>query len=244
MGEYSTWMYIVHSYTRGRLTYETDRLAAIQGLANEFKKSREDEYIMGLWTGDLPQALLWHRDDQYLERTQALATFPSWSWASVTGHVFDPPVLDDGSMPLGAYVGIADGGRRLIVKGLGITGQTAELPDDQVTTTADYIFPYLANPTDATIFGQDGEHLGWAVYDEKFHHHGDTVHCPCLFRGRGGNARQDHFYGLLLKKLDNHTAYDSTSSSPVVSIYKRLGIFAFQIGAWVNKMEEELVWIV
>ncbi|PWY76020.1 HET-domain-containing protein, partial [Aspergillus sclerotioniger CBS 115572] len=81
---YPDWLWLVSEYSRRSLSHVTDRLAAIQGLANEFKKTRQDDYVMGIWTGELPTALLWKvRNDGWdYSRPDDLSIFPSWSWAS------------------------------------------------------------------------------------------------------------------------------------------------------------------
>jgi len=78
---------IVELYSKGGLTYETDRLVAIGGIAAEIHHSLKIEYFAGLWRRDFTRQLLWQclqwdhasRPEKYIA--------PSWSWASVTGAV-------------------------------------------------------------------------------------------------------------------------------------------------------------
>ena len=76
-----TWM-----YSRRGIAYPGDRLFALQGIANEMQKGRNDTYVYGMWTGDFPRQLFWMRADK-LEKNTAFPHVPSWSWASTTGAV-------------------------------------------------------------------------------------------------------------------------------------------------------------
>ncbi|KAJ3579666.1 hypothetical protein NPX13_g899 [Xylaria arbuscula] len=84
---------VAEDYSGTRLTYRTDRLPAISGLARLFHNKLRDEYLAGLWKGRLHQGLNWftYRHDvanlslstllkQLLDPTAYVA--PSWSWAS------------------------------------------------------------------------------------------------------------------------------------------------------------------
>ncbi|KAL8731978.1 MAG: hypothetical protein Q9166_003110 [cf. Caloplaca sp. 2 TL-2023] len=75
-----------------KLTYRSDSLSALSGLALIFKQAytEEDEYIAGLWRKDFPHGLLWTVEKSN-ETSKALDYWaPSWSWASVAGEVYWP----------------------------------------------------------------------------------------------------------------------------------------------------------
>jgi hypothetical protein len=57
--KYQCWMKLVEKYSLCSLTYETDRLLALSGLAKHFAKTFDDEYIAGLWRKDMFHQLLW-----------------------------------------------------------------------------------------------------------------------------------------------------------------------------------------
>ncbi|KAF4333464.1 het domain protein [Fusarium beomiforme] len=80
---------IVPAYTQLDLTFPTDRLPAIQGLANAAHKLRsDDEYISGLWRKTMKADLLWHRNaGDLVNRRIKKGGAPTWSWASITGPV-------------------------------------------------------------------------------------------------------------------------------------------------------------
>ena len=78
------WSELLEQYSRCKITYETDRLIALQGMANELQKGRNDEYRLGVWTGDLIQQVLWMME-VFAQPNSGLTTAPSWSWASKSG---------------------------------------------------------------------------------------------------------------------------------------------------------------
>lgn len=80
---------VVPAFTQLELTFATDRLPAIAGLAEEFGKLRSgDEYLAGLWLKSIKADLLWHVTpiSRGSARIPGKGT-PTWSWGSVTGPV-------------------------------------------------------------------------------------------------------------------------------------------------------------
>ncbi|KAI8725699.1 HET domain-containing protein [Fusarium sp. LHS14.1] len=79
---------IVPAYTQLNLTFSTDRLPAIEGLANAAGKLRsDDKYVFGLWRNSIKADLMWHipRSGRPSDRI-VNGGAPTWSWASVTGE--------------------------------------------------------------------------------------------------------------------------------------------------------------
>jgi hypothetical protein len=77
------WLDLVERYTRMHLSRESDRLAAITGLANRLKEYCTDEYLFGLWRSNLLMGLTWKRDSKHTTCTKDdMCAAPSWSWAS------------------------------------------------------------------------------------------------------------------------------------------------------------------
>ena len=77
---YDRWLYLVQSYSRLELTYKTDRLPALSGIACLMASKTEDGYVAGLWKRDITAGLLW-----YVWPSQPVVTTyiaPTWSWAS------------------------------------------------------------------------------------------------------------------------------------------------------------------
>jgi hypothetical protein len=78
------------SYSTLNLTFESDKLSAIAGLASRMAKQFKTTYIAGLWRRFLPYCLLWYPHD----RSQSIRLdeyFPTWSWAAVHGELIIPP---------------------------------------------------------------------------------------------------------------------------------------------------------
>ncbi|KAI8624349.1 heterokaryon incompatibility protein-domain-containing protein [Xylariaceae sp. FL1651] len=79
-----TWETVVESYSVRQLTVATDLLPALSGLARRLSSPELGTYLAGLWSSQLPDALLWYTFDS--QRTKEYRA-PSWSWASHTGEV-------------------------------------------------------------------------------------------------------------------------------------------------------------
>jgi hypothetical protein len=89
---YFRWMMLVTECSQRKLTNPRDKLPAISGLATMAAKTSTftgDEYLAGLWRGDLIRQMLWKSHDLLL--TSALDGVgyraPSWSWAAVDGEI-------------------------------------------------------------------------------------------------------------------------------------------------------------
>ncbi|KAJ4395897.1 hypothetical protein N0V93_000113 [Gnomoniopsis smithogilvyi] len=59
----SEWGILSINYYRRKLTFKTDRMAAISGIAKEFEKLLNDQYVAGLWKSSLPESLLWRHEN-------------------------------------------------------------------------------------------------------------------------------------------------------------------------------------
>lgn len=94
----SMWKWIVDNYSRGDVTYATDKLVAISGLVREIQPQTQDSYIAGMWQRDLEIQLCWStRHAQPLKRASQYRA-PTWSWASLDGAISynDMPVRSAG----------------------------------------------------------------------------------------------------------------------------------------------------
>jgi hypothetical protein len=94
------WLELVSEYTSLKLTYGSDRLPALSGLAASLSKQIHSEYMAGLWACDLVRSLIWRRvstavglrkdnvrsGPRPLNRCKSRASFedwtPTWSWAA------------------------------------------------------------------------------------------------------------------------------------------------------------------
>jgi hypothetical protein len=86
------WHDLLAEYTSPHLTYDSDKLPALSGLAHEVSKLTEDNYLAGLWVRRLREELLWRRlgdDDQRdgIVPSRIHNGSPTWSWASLKGKI-------------------------------------------------------------------------------------------------------------------------------------------------------------
>jgi hypothetical protein len=85
---HASWLNLVADYSGRQLTRETDRLAAVLGVANKAANFLQDEFVLGLWKSRLWRELLWFvRMPGRRDTMQRAFVAPSWTWASVTGAV-------------------------------------------------------------------------------------------------------------------------------------------------------------
>lgn len=84
-GHVDAWRRILDTFSAKSLTFDTDKLVALSGVAEMFSKEFQVTYVAGLWKEELRYQLIWcvfyephHRPTDYRA--------PSWSWASVNGN--------------------------------------------------------------------------------------------------------------------------------------------------------------
>ncbi|KAH8911341.1 HET-domain-containing protein, partial [Coniochaeta sp. PMI_546] len=93
LGQVVAWCFIVAEYTRRDITYNSDRLPGLSGIAGCWERAEGDRYHAGLWERDLPRHLLWWTHISGLAAPErgslrhAEYHAPTWSWASVTGAI-------------------------------------------------------------------------------------------------------------------------------------------------------------
>lgn len=84
---YNRWYDLVEGYSARELTFESDRLPAISGIARKIHEISGDTYMAGLWKKDLGAGLCWReRGFGDLRRPESYRAL-SWSWASVEGSI-------------------------------------------------------------------------------------------------------------------------------------------------------------
>ncbi|KAF6824956.1 hypothetical protein CPLU01_10556 [Colletotrichum plurivorum] len=82
------WKEMVEAYTASDLTFPEDKLIALSAVAKRMSSILADQYVAGMWLGQLEVELLW----SIVERRPATTSSrgyraPSWSWASVDSRV-------------------------------------------------------------------------------------------------------------------------------------------------------------
>ncbi|KAK0644461.1 heterokaryon incompatibility protein-domain-containing protein [Cercophora newfieldiana] len=79
---YDIWYQVIREYTIRDASLDEDKLPAISALAQKFGEITHDEYLAGLWRGDILRGLLWSTYPTLDLTNPTQWTAPSWSWAS------------------------------------------------------------------------------------------------------------------------------------------------------------------
>jgi hypothetical protein len=87
------WFKIVERFSACHLTQSSDKLIALAGLAKQFQRTSKQEYLAGVFADRAIKGLMWIATGESLLRRHGRA--PSWSWASVDGHIKYPSILFD-----------------------------------------------------------------------------------------------------------------------------------------------------
>lgn len=159
----SGWHSVVRRYCECSLTFPTDKLVALSGLAKDMSgrllqergsSKGSDAYLAGLWRDTMPQSLMW--------KTKTPGTWPhlyrapSWSWASVDGDIEFPSPSSNWTW----YPDIISA--RTIPRGMDVTG---ELAGGHIT---------LSSP----LCIARGIKIGKTCYDEREFCHIKSFHHP------------------------------------------------------------------
>ncbi|KAK3635207.1 hypothetical protein LTR56_014816 [Elasticomyces elasticus] len=103
------WLKHIENYSGRKLTYESDKLDAVSGLAKQVATAVGDIYYAGLWKNHMIEDLCWrtypvteermqvpqaHRYGRRLCTITAQSSYraPSWSWACLNGDIRFMPV--------------------------------------------------------------------------------------------------------------------------------------------------------
>ncbi|MCJ1351417.1 MAG: hypothetical protein MMC33_001401 [Icmadophila ericetorum] len=93
---HDNWAFVVREYSKRKLTYGSDKLAALDGLATAFaKKQKLGQYVCGLWQREIHRHLLWHSNfsnKDNVHRRSPVYRAPSWSWISIDGPIENPAI--------------------------------------------------------------------------------------------------------------------------------------------------------
>jgi hypothetical protein len=84
------WEHIVSNYSGCQLTFPSDRLVALSGIAKHMEQLLKIDYCAGLWAFDLLSGLIWYAYETSIPKPEADAIVyraPSWSWACVDGAI-------------------------------------------------------------------------------------------------------------------------------------------------------------
>ena len=87
---HSLWYSIVSEYNVRQLTFPSDKLPAMAGIASRVQEITHDDYLAGHWRKELERSLFWDTitiDPRDPPARAAKYRAPSWSWASVDGKI-------------------------------------------------------------------------------------------------------------------------------------------------------------
>lgn len=91
---HDSWNMVVQEYTNMSLTYSTDKMAAIAGLAAEMAKATGSRCLAGLWEDQIHVNLVWAPNDFVFRNVRPRPRrAPSWSWMSIDHMVTIYPKL-------------------------------------------------------------------------------------------------------------------------------------------------------
>ena len=76
------WYEVVTEYTRRQLTYSSDALPALSGVASKWSSKVSGRYFAGLWEFEFLRSLAWKTNGSG-KRAYKEYVAPSWSWASI-----------------------------------------------------------------------------------------------------------------------------------------------------------------
>jgi hypothetical protein len=80
------WFDIVWHYSGAALTFGTDRLPALSGVATRQRETTGDDYLAGMWRRQLVMQIPWMVCSPQDRKKRPEWRAPSWSWASVDGR--------------------------------------------------------------------------------------------------------------------------------------------------------------
>jgi hypothetical protein len=94
------WLGIAEDFSVKDLTFESDKLPALSGMASYFCRRHGQEYFAGLLSGSIAEGLLWCPYSPGSLSRPIEYTAPTWSWTSLTGRIktVAPPQSSRGSL--------------------------------------------------------------------------------------------------------------------------------------------------
>jgi hypothetical protein len=100
-GSYSVWTNIVSAYSSSALTFPTDKLIALSGIAKIMEGRLNDQYVVGMWRRYLPSQLLWKvkkasQADGKPSNRPVPYRAPTWSWMSLDAQISPGKYTNEG----------------------------------------------------------------------------------------------------------------------------------------------------
>lgn len=214
---YELWQFILSEYMACGLTNPGDKFVALSGIAKEFSRVLQDEYVAGLWRGDFINCLLWYVNDRALlgdapdvKRPESYRS-PSWSWASIDGSVTHPIVFElSGDYAEILDVSIEPSGGDLV----------GGLRRAQITACGRLI--QISRPTH---FNWNSMHYFGTFHPDVREEIVDTTYFCLPLRELGVDGPYHSLWGLVIVPASSDTRQDTHPRT-----FKRVGIFRIDTG--------------
>ncbi|KAK5692554.1 hypothetical protein LTR97_010865 [Elasticomyces elasticus] len=244
---YNKWHDLVNTYSSRRLTYESDRLPALSGVASKIASITHSDYLAGLWKNNLLTDLCWSanytdlmdqqpqfRGDEYLA--------PSWAWPSVRGSVIieseDPeqPFVALATVQnvhctvpgLNPYGKVTDGYLEILAP-LTLLIVSCGDPNDCWSYTIGDHFPTMEPMAADCVLTLDNgtvRRAGAADTLSQF-----SVKVPCILHGTSEGKGVVFFYVMVLRHLGDAT-------------YTRIGFANLDNAEWFGKATQKTIRVV
>ncbi|ORY10336.1 hypothetical protein BCR34DRAFT_352434 [Clohesyomyces aquaticus] len=152
------WMQVVMNYSARKLTKQSDKLIAIEGILSALSEVLDDVFVAGMWRRRLWRQLIWwtkytHNIDS--ESLEKKVVVPSWSWLRSDGPVYFGNGIDRKKTPdfeeLAPSTNILDVAVTTITQGMELQGTLIVRGDT---------FSYRLTQNDL-------KDLGWKRWDQK-----------------------------------------------------------------------------
>lgn len=239
------WLKTVSEYSKRKLTFATDKLPALVGLATHFLDTEvlvsgahdpTSRYLAGLWSNDIVRGLCWElRPSEFSSSRPDGYRAPSWSWASLDGMVKHFPESYDGDSHLvhvkNAYVDLESPAAPFAE----VTGGCLHLRVIKLD-----LFASSQHGPDAVCFRYSGAewftHIYWDVESYQIPRDGERLDAkaeakliavPLRWIPKSSPAPEKHSvcgpFCLVLKSVRHHTRPEHGS----IPTYQRVGTFSY-----------------
>lgn len=85
---YERWYLLLHQYSSRLISFDGDKLRAVDGLQSVMAAKLGDALVYGIWKRDIAIGLLWRMEDgTNVAVKRTTLSLPSWSWARYHGVV-------------------------------------------------------------------------------------------------------------------------------------------------------------
>lgn len=244
---YNGWHNLISTYSIRQLTYESDRLPALSGVAAKINALTQWDYLAGLWKEHLPLDLCWLTNYQIsspfvIQVSPSQYIAPSWAWPSIRGSiVFHDPDLKQPFLPLAVveevicnvsglnpYGQVSCG--RLVLRGLvaHILVTCIEPQDCCAYTIGDDLETRESLEPDCVLVEGEGSVRRATESDTLAPF---SIALPCILVGKDVSERGDCFYVVVLGKVSTEE-------------YGRLGFASLEKDDWFRGATEESLHIV